>query len=172
VWQLVDDGNQPGPTEHGHTKQIGRSLWLQPHYTNWTGNIFHLLTQDIAGRPRNDASTARRRKLFCCSPTCLHLPWGPTGLLFSGYWKPSKNEADHSPPFIVDGKNAWSYTTIHLYAIMAWCSVTHTDNITLCNIAVDWLALLLALDVRIWISTSTLASWFYPDPHANVGILF
>jgi hypothetical protein len=34
VWQLLDDGSEPGPTEHGHTKHINRSPWIQPNYTN------------------------------------------------------------------------------------------------------------------------------------------
>jgi hypothetical protein len=40
-------------------------------------------------------------------------------------------DADHSPPFSAEVKNAWSYTSIPQYAFMVLCSVTkkkHRDN--------------------------------------------
>jgi hypothetical protein len=34
-------------------------------------------------------------------------------------------EADHSTPYSAEVKNAWSYTSTHQYAFMAWCLVKH-----------------------------------------------
>jgi hypothetical protein len=38
----------------------------------------------------------------------------------------------YSPPYNVEVKNAWSYTSAPQYAFMAWCSVKkkHGDNFT------------------------------------------
>jgi hypothetical protein len=32
-------------------------------------------------------------------------------------------EADHSPPYNAEVKNAWSYTSISLYVFVAWCLI-------------------------------------------------
>jgi hypothetical protein len=34
-------------------------------------------------------------------------------------------EADHSPPYSAEFKNAWSYTSTPQYVFMAWCLVKH-----------------------------------------------
>jgi hypothetical protein len=39
-------------------------------------------------------------------------------------------EVDHSHPFSVEVKNAWSYTSIPQYIFMAWCLVKRRDNFT------------------------------------------
>jgi hypothetical protein len=44
------------------------------------------------------------------------------GHLSPGIKRPG-HEADHSPPFSADVKNAWSYTSIHQYDFMTRCVV-------------------------------------------------
>jgi hypothetical protein len=39
-------------------------------------------------------------------------------------------EADHTPPSSTEVKNAWHYTSIPQYVLLAWCLVKHTDNFT------------------------------------------
>jgi len=41
---------------------------------------------------------------------------------FPGVKQPGR-EADHSPPFSVKVKRAWSLSPLPQYAFMAWCSV-------------------------------------------------
>jgi hypothetical protein len=40
-------------------------------------------------------------------------------------------KADHSPPSIAEVKNAWSYTSIPQYALMALCSVEAQEQLYL-----------------------------------------
>jgi hypothetical protein len=40
-------------------------------------------------------------------------------------------ETDHPPPYIVEVKNAWSYTSPPQYVSMAWCSVKKDTRTTL-----------------------------------------
>jgi hypothetical protein len=47
--------------------------------------------------------------------------WVP-GTLSLAVTRPGR-EADYSPPFSTEVKNAWSYNSIPQYAFMAWCSV-------------------------------------------------
>jgi len=42
--------------------------------------------------------------------------------------KRAGREADHIISTSVEGKNAWSYTTIPPYYFMVWCSVKHKEN--------------------------------------------
>jgi hypothetical protein len=39
-------------------------------------------------------------------------------------------EADISPPYSAEVKNAWSYTSTPQYVFMAWCLVKHRDKFT------------------------------------------
>jgi hypothetical protein len=48
--------------------------------------------------------------------------------------KRSGREADHSPPYSAEVKNAWSYTSIPKYVFMAWCLVKHRDDFTKINV--------------------------------------
>jgi hypothetical protein len=52
--------------------------------------------------------------------------WVP-GVLSLGVKLPGR-EADYSPPFSAEIKNAWSCTSIPQYVFMAWCLVKHRDN--------------------------------------------
>jgi hypothetical protein len=47
-----------------------------------------------------------------------------------------KREADHSPPYSAEVKNAWSYTSIPQYVFTALCLVKHRDNFTFTFISV------------------------------------
>jgi hypothetical protein len=66
---------------------------------------------------------------FLSPPPCLDRLWGPTSILYNGYQgggislgvKQPGREADHSPPFSAEVKNAWSYTSTPQYAFMEWC---------------------------------------------------
>jgi hypothetical protein len=49
------------------------------------------------------------------------IQWVP-GAISMGI-KRSMREADHSPQFSAEVKNAWSYTSTPQYAFTAWCSV-------------------------------------------------
>jgi hypothetical protein len=67
---------------------------------------------------------------FHSSPPSPGRIWSPPSLLCNGYQRffPYKvkrpgREADHSPPSSAEVKNAWYYTSIPPYALMAWCSV-------------------------------------------------
>jgi hypothetical protein len=44
------------------------------------------------------------------------------GVLSLGVKRPGR-EADHSPSYSVEVKNAWSYTSTPQYTFMVWCSV-------------------------------------------------
>jgi hypothetical protein len=48
---------------------------------------------------------------------------------FPGVKRPGR-EADHSPPYSAEVKNAWSYTSTPQYVFKAWCLVKHRDNFT------------------------------------------
>jgi hypothetical protein len=52
-----------------------------------------------------------------------------TGGSFLGVKRPGR-EADHSPPYSAEVKNAWSYTLTPQYVFMAWCLVKHRDSFT------------------------------------------
>jgi len=58
--------------------------------------------------------------------TSASYPMG-TGVLPSGV-KRSEREADHSTSSSAEFKNAWSYTSLPQYVIMAWCLVKHKDS--------------------------------------------
>jgi len=49
------------------------------------------------------------------------------GALYPGVKRPER-EADHSSATNTDVKNAWSYTSVPKYALMAWCSVKSTGT--------------------------------------------
>jgi hypothetical protein len=51
------------------------------------------------------------------------------GALSLGVKRPGR-EADHSPQFSAEVKNAWSYTSTPQYIFMAWCLVKHRDTFT------------------------------------------
>jgi len=60
---------------------------------------------------------------------------GPPSLLSSRYRgafspevKRPEREAEHSPSSSSKFKNAWSYTSISVYVLMAWCLVKPSDN--------------------------------------------
>jgi hypothetical protein len=57
-------------------------------------------------------------------------PKGSRGRALSPGIKRPRREADHSPPSSAEFKNAWSYTSTHLYVFMAWYLVTVGDNFT------------------------------------------
>jgi hypothetical protein len=72
--------------------------------------------------------------LFSSSPRPNRL-WVPCSFQSNGYrgrlsWGIMRRgrEADHSPPSIVEVKNAWSYTSILPYVFMAWCLVKDREN--------------------------------------------
>jgi hypothetical protein len=54
-------------------------------------------------------------------PTQPLIQWVTGALSLEVKW-PGR-ESDHSPPFSVEVKNAWRYTSTPQYAFMAWCSV-------------------------------------------------
>jgi hypothetical protein len=54
---------------------------------------------------------------------------GVPAALLSGVKRPTR-EADHSPPFSAEVKNAWSYISSPPYVFMALFLVKHTGN---CN---------------------------------------
>jgi len=56
------------------------------------------------------------------------MPWVPLVPLWDVMWP--GHEADHSPPSITEVKNAWSYTSVPPYVLMAWYLVKHRDNST------------------------------------------
>jgi hypothetical protein len=70
--------------------------------------------------------------------TSPHRPdrlWGPSNLLFNGYWglfprrvELSEREADHSTPPSAEVKKIWIYTSTPSHVFMAQCLVTHRDN--------------------------------------------
>jgi hypothetical protein len=37
----------------------------------------------------------------------------------------TRDKADHSPPFSVEVKNAWSYISTPPYVFMVWCLIKH-----------------------------------------------
>jgi hypothetical protein len=62
----------------------------------------------------------------------IHPSIHPSILLSDGYWrdlspeiKRPKYEAHHSRPFNVRITNAWNYTSIPLFIIMAWCLIKY-----------------------------------------------
>jgi hypothetical protein len=78
------------------------------------------------------------RILFSSPPLPDHI-WGPPSLLtealFSGVKRP-RHEAEHSPRFRPEVKNAWSYTCGPQYVFMAWRLIKqeirlHGSNFTL-----------------------------------------
>jgi hypothetical protein len=54
------------------------------------------------------------------------IQWVP-GTLSLGIKRPGR-EADHSPPFSAEVKNAWSYTSTPQYFFMTYCLLKHRDN--------------------------------------------
>jgi hypothetical protein len=68
-------------------------------------------------------TTASRMAL---RPTQPPIQWVP-GALSLGVKRPGR-EADNSPPFSAEVKNAWSYTSTPQYVFMTWCLVKHRDN--------------------------------------------
>jgi hypothetical protein len=71
-------------------------------------------------------TTASRPAL---GPTQPPIQW-VTRALFLEVKRPWR-EADHSPPFSVEVKNAWNYTSTPQYSFMAWCSVKKSTETTL-----------------------------------------
>jgi len=67
-------------------------------------------------------------------PTQPPIQW-VTGTLSLGIKRPG-SEADYSPPFRVEVKNAWSFTSTPQYIFMGWCLVKHSDNFTLLHLFV------------------------------------
>jgi hypothetical protein len=59
-------------------------------------------------------------------PTHSPIQWLP-GPLSLGIKRPGR-EADHSPQFSAEVKNAWGYTSTPQYVLMAWCLVKHRDS--------------------------------------------
>jgi len=62
--------------------------------------------------------------------------WGSTYLLSNGKFdvlslrlKRPGREADHLPPYSVEVKNAWSYTSTPPYIFMAWCLIKHRTHL-------------------------------------------
>ena len=76
-----------------------------------------------------------------------HLLWAQPVSYSVGTGRRLQHESDHLPPF--SAEDAWGITTTPPYAIMAWYLIMHTDNLTLYNIAINWLAFLSARDFRI-----------------------
>jgi hypothetical protein len=52
------------------------------------------------------------------------------GALSLGVKRPGR-EADHSPPYSAEVKNAWNYTSTPQYAFMAWCLVKAQEQLYL-----------------------------------------
>jgi hypothetical protein len=64
------------------------------------------------------------------------IQWVP-GALSPGVKRPGR-EADHSSPFSVEVKNAWSYASTPPYVLMVRYLVKHRDNFTFAiNVNVD-----------------------------------
>jgi hypothetical protein len=61
-------------------------------------------------------------------PTQPPIQWVPEALSL-GVKRPGR-EADHSPPYSAEVKNAWSYTSTPQYVFIAWCLVQHRDSFT------------------------------------------
>jgi hypothetical protein len=61
-------------------------------------------------------------------PTQPPIQWVPGALSLEV--KRQGHEADHSPPFSAEVKNACSYTSTSQYIFVAWCLVKHRDNCT------------------------------------------
>jgi hypothetical protein len=61
-------------------------------------------------------------------PTQPLVQWVP-GALSLGL-KRQDREADYTPPFTVEVKNAWNYASTPKYVFMAWYLVKHTDSFT------------------------------------------
>jgi hypothetical protein len=91
--------------------------------TNWTIGVLRFDSRRGLGIFL--FTTAFRTGLGSTQPP---IQWVP-GALSLGVKRPGR-EADHSPPSIVEVKNAWSYTTTPQYVFMEWCLVKHRDNFT------------------------------------------
>jgi hypothetical protein len=65
-------------------------------------------------------------------PTQPRIQWVPRALSLE-VRRPGR-EADHSPPFSAEVKNAWSYAFTPQYVFMAWCLVKHGDNVILTSL--------------------------------------
>jgi hypothetical protein len=74
----------------------------------------------------NDTIGNRTRDLPVCSavPQPTVPPWQVPGVNLLGH------EADHSLPFRVKVKNAWSYSSSLAYSFMTWCLFKHRHNFT------------------------------------------
>jgi len=67
-----------------------------------------------------DSIPGRGRDFFSSPPRPEWL-WGPPSFLSNGY-RPGR-EIAHLPPSRADVKNAWNYTSIPPYILMAWCLI-------------------------------------------------
>jgi hypothetical protein len=69
--------------------------------------------------------------------TASYRLWGPLSPLSNGYGSPSPGikwpgrETDHSPPSSIEVEKACSYTSTPQYVLLAWCLVTHRENLPL-----------------------------------------
>jgi len=66
-------------------------------------------------------ATASRPALRLTHPS---IPW----VVSPGLNQPGR-EADHSPLYIAEVKNAWSHTTVLQYVFTAWCLIKHRTRL-------------------------------------------
>jgi len=80
------------------------------------------------------SSILERGKEYISSPKLQHLFGGLPSLLISGNrglfsrMKRPTREADNSPPISEEVTNIWRYTSISLYAFMAWCLIKRRNT--------------------------------------------
>jgi hypothetical protein len=98
----------------------------------------------------NQVSTAVSRTVL--GPSQPPIQWAP-GYISLEVNRPGR-EADQSPPYSTEAKNAWSYTSISQYAFIAWCLVKHRDNFTYMRQILEKLVLFLKVYVCRFIVVS------------------
>ena len=120
-------------------RKLGHDRFL-PHWCEFT--VHHSTVQTILNRyqatrwttPCNRGQISSGRKTLFSSPLSRHV-WGPPRLILNGYrglfLREVKLYGARSWPFILSTstiQNMWNYTSTPPYALMAWHSITCSNN--------------------------------------------
>jgi hypothetical protein len=81
-----------------------------------------ILSEKLEGRNQlGNPGVHAKIQLEQTEPTQPPIQWVPESLIPGVKWL--GREADHSPPFRAQVKNAWRYTSAHQYVFMTWCLI-------------------------------------------------